>query len=116
MTGARNPTAPGVAFDDQGLERIRLALEGVIDPGSQVAAWVSELREMHEAAGMAPADARRIAYRQGYIAELLSQGVEDRREIARRVGCSERTVRGDVEALRRLVAPRTRFAQGQEAA
>jgi len=102
-------------FDDQALDRIRLALE-VIDPDSQLAAWVSELRKMHEGAGMASADARRIAFRQARIAELLVEDVTDRLELAARVGCGEATVRTDLAALRRLLEPRVRFVGEREAA
>ncbi len=104
------------AFDDQGeLDRIRLALE-VIDPGSQLATWVSELLEQLAGDGWAPERARKAAYRAARVAELLSEGVTNQVEIAARVGCSERTVRSDIEALRRLLEPRVTFATEREAA
>jgi len=71
---------------------------------------------MHEGDGMKPADARDIAHRQGYIAGLLSEGVEDLGEIARRVGRSKRTVEYDIAALRRLLEPRVTFVGEREAA
>jgi len=101
-------------IENADLDRLRLALAG-IDPNSQIAEWWRELREMHESNGMQARRARDVAYRQARVAELLVQDCTQP-EIAERVGCSERTVRGDVEALRRLLEPRTVFVEEREAA
>lgn len=102
------PSSPARAFEtQQEVDRLLLALAG-IDPASEIARWVGELRAMHEGNGMATVDAQRVSYRQGRVGELLIEGVTNQEEIARRVGCSKRTVEGDIAALRRLLAARRR--------
>jgi DNA-binding CsgD family transcriptional regulator len=101
--------SPRPRIDNASLDRLRLALAG-IDPDSQIAEWWRELRELHEGGGMQARRARDVAYRQARVAELLVQDCTQP-EIAERVGCSERTVRGDIEALRRLLEPRVRFEE-----
>ena len=109
---ALQPTSP---IDDRDVLRITVALSS-IDRDGQVAIWWSELRVMHERDGVRPDRALWLAYRRANIALLLSQGITDRRELAKLVGCSERSVRGDIGALRRLIRPRTRFVGQREAA
>jgi hypothetical protein len=115
---ATDPVAgpvPVRAFDHQDeVDRVRAALAG-IDPDSQIAQWWGELRDQLEAGGMSPADAVAIAYRRARVAELLSEGVTDRGELARRVGCGEVTIRTDLAALRRLLEPRVTFVQERAA-
>ena len=105
----------GISDSDSGLDRLRLALAG-IDPNGQIAVWHRELRGMHEQGGMGPERALRVASRQSRVADLLSEGVRIRADIARQVGCSERTVKSDIAALRRLLEPRVAFVEEREAA
>jgi hypothetical protein len=80
----------------------------------QLETWAHELASLHLAAGMAPEKAWFLAYRQAETGRLLSDGYEPP-EIIARIGCSERTYRRDVAALRQLLEPRTTFLEERAA-
>jgi hypothetical protein len=106
-TGGRRPTARGAGFGDAALDRLLLAV-AALELDGEVAEWWTALRRQHEAAGMRPEAARRVAYRQARLGELLAQDY-GQLEAAERLGVSDRQIRTDIDALRRMLEPRLRL-------